>query len=137
MWDLTQNRPWFANMQKTRNVRGLVPAHGHDLFRGPNVFGMYGEWTANPRVFPEKFQLEPSPERVQYQAEVVVDPNLVQANSMRMLGLTPITLEPFESRTGYLLYLNLRSERLLLKVTIGNSTFEFPFHARKRRIGQS
>jgi tetratricopeptide (TPR) repeat protein len=135
MWDLTQNRPWFANMQKTRNVRGLVPARGHDLFRGPNVFGIYGDWAAATRVLPEKFALEPSPERVQYQAEVIVDPSLVRTNNIKVLGLTPISLEPFESRTGYLLYLNPRCERLLLRATIGNATFEFPFKARKRRIG--
>lgn len=133
IWRLTSTRPWLANMQKTRNIRGLVPAKGHDLFRGPNVFGVYGEWAASNRVLPEKFQLHPSPERVEYQAQVVVDPSLVRSNKTEALGLTPVSLEPFESRTGELFYMNPRCEHLLLRVPVGNAIFEFPFVMPKRR----
>lgn len=134
MWDLTQNRPWLANIQKTRNQRGFVPAHGHDLFRGPNIFGIYGHWGALPRELPDKFMLEPSPERVQYQAEVQIDPGLVQSSAINVKGLTPVDLEPFESRTGELFFMNPRCERLLLKIPIGNVVVEIPFSAQRRRI---
>ncbi len=134
MWDLTQNRPWLANMQKTRSQRGFVPPHGHDLFRGPNVFGVYGEWNALPRDLPQTFMLEPSPERVQYQAQAVIDPGLVRSSSIKVSNLVPLTLEPFESRTGELFYLNTRPERMLLTVPIGNVVYEIPFNARRKRI---
>jgi hypothetical protein len=120
-------------MQKTRNIRGLVPAHGHDLFRGPNVFGLYGEWNATSRVLPERFALEPSPENVEEQAQVIVDPGLVRSNNMKVIGLTPVSLEPFESRTGELFYMNPRCEHVMLRVVVGNTTFDFPFTMPKKR----
>jgi tetratricopeptide (TPR) repeat protein len=134
MWDLTQNRPWLANMQKSRNQRGFVPSIGHDLFRGPNVFGVYGEWNALGRDLPQTLMLEPSPENVQYQAEVVVDPGLVHSSQAKMPNLVSITLEPFESRTGELFFLNTRPEKMLLKVPVGNVMYEIPFSARRKRI---
>jgi tetratricopeptide (TPR) repeat protein len=133
IWRLTSNKPWLANMQKTRNIRGLVPAHGHDLFRGPNIFGVYGEWGASARVLPEKFALEPSPENVEEQAKVIVDPGMVHTNDNRILGLIPVSLEPFESRTGELFYMNPRCEHVLLRVYVGNTVFEFPFKTPKHR----
>jgi tetratricopeptide (TPR) repeat protein len=134
MWDLTQNRPWLANMQKTRNQRGFVPPQGHDLFRGPNVFGVYGEWGALPRDLPSKFMLEPSPERVQYQAQTTIDPGLVRSSTIKIPNLIPLTLEPFESRTGEMFFLSTRPERLVLTVPIGNVIYEIPFVARRKRI---
>jgi tetratricopeptide (TPR) repeat protein len=134
MWDLTQNRPWLANMQKSRSQRGFVPSHGHDLFRGPNVFGVYGEWNALGRDLPQTFMLEPSPENVQYQAEVTVDPGVVHSSQAKMPDLVSITLEPFESRTGELFFLNTRPEKMLLKVPVGNVIYEIPFSARRKRI---
>ena len=133
IWRLTYNRPWLANMQKTRNIRGLVPAHGHDLFRGPNVFGIYGNWNATARVLPDKFQLEPSPENVEEQAQVVVDPSLVRSSDINVLGLIPVSLEPFESRTGEQFYMNPRCEHVLLRVVVGNTTFQFPFKMPRKR----
>ncbi len=133
IWRLTYNRPWLANMQKTRNIRGLVPAHGHDLFRGPNVFGIYGNWNATARVLPDKFQLEPSPENVEEQAQVVVDPSLVRSSDINLLGLIPVSLEPFESRTGEQFYMNPRCEHVLLRVVVGNTTFQFPFKMPRKR----
>jgi tetratricopeptide (TPR) repeat protein len=133
IWRLTANKPWFANMEKTRNIRGFVPAHGHDLWRGPNVFGVYGEWAPTSRVLPERFQLELSPEHVTEQAQVVVDPSLVRTNNSKILGLVPVTLEPFESRTGELFYMNPRCEHVLLRVYVGNAVFEFPFKTPKKR----
>ncbi len=135
MWDLTQNRPWLANIQKTRTVRGLVPPHGHDLFRGPNVFGIYGEWPGVSHLKPARAGILPSREGLQYEAEVVVEqPALVRSGQGKMSGLVPIVLEPLESRTGELFYLNPRGEDVLIKVPVGNATFEFPFHCRKKRI---
>jgi tetratricopeptide (TPR) repeat protein len=134
MWDLTMNRPWLANMQKTRSQRGFVPKQGHDLFRGPNVFGVYGEWNALPRDLPSKLMLEPSPERVQYQAEPIIDPGLVRSSTVKLRDLVPISLEPFESRTGELFYLNPRCEKLLLSVPIGNVVYQIPFSAKRKRI---
>ena len=133
IWRLTYNRPWLANMQKTRNIRGLVPAHGHDLFRGPNVFGIYGNWNATARVLPDKFQLEPSPENVEEQAQVIVDPSLVRSSDINVLGLIPVSLEPFESRTGEQFYMNPRCEHVLLRVVVGNTTFQFPFKMPRKR----
>jgi tetratricopeptide (TPR) repeat protein len=134
MWDLTQNRPWLANMQKTRSQRGFVPSSGHDLFRGPNVFGIYGEWAALPRELPTKLMLEPSPERVQYQAETKIDPGLVRSSTIKIRNLIPISLEPFESRTGELFFLNPRCERLELTVPVGNVIYQIPFTAKRKRI---
>lgn len=134
MWDLTMNRPWLANIQKTRSVRGLVPAHGHDLFRGPNIFGIYGDWGAVSRVMPETLASQPSPERVQYQAEHTVDgQGLIRSNTIKTVGMVPVSLEPFESRTGELFYIHPRCD-ILLTVRVGNTSVEIPFHTRKRRI---
>jgi tetratricopeptide (TPR) repeat protein len=133
IWDLTQNRPWLANIQKTRSVRGLVPAHGHDLFRGPNVFGIYRNWEAVTRTFPDRFAIEASPERVQYQSSEE-EGSLIRSNINDIAGLYPIFLEPFESRTGVLFYMNPRCENLLIRIPVGNATFEFPFTCGRRRI---
>ncbi len=134
MWDLTMNRPWLANIQKTRSVRGLVPQQGHDLFRGPNIFGVYGDWTAIPRVMPGRLESQASPERVQYQLESKLDNGLVSSNTIKMTGLVPVSLEPFESRTGELFYIHPRCESVLLTIRVGNSTVQIPFKLRKRRI---
>jgi tetratricopeptide (TPR) repeat protein len=134
MWDLTQNRPWLANMQKTRSQRGFVPPKGHDLFRGPNVFGVYGEWNALPRDLPDKLMLQPSPERVLYQAQTAIDPGLVRSSTIKVRNLCAVTLEPFESRTGELFFLNPRCEKLLLSVPVGNVAYQIPFSAKRKRI---
>lgn len=58
MWDMTYNKPWLANIQKTRTVRGFVSPKGHDMYRGPNIFGIYGKWGGTQRILPpEKFML--------------------------------------------------------------------------------
>jgi hypothetical protein len=134
MWDLTYTRPWLANMQKTRSTRGFVPPLGHDLFRGPNIFGVYGDWGSIPRVLPDKIAAQPSPERVVYQSEHTTDSGLERSNNIRILGLLPVPLETFESRTGEQFYINPRCESVVLTVRIGNATFEIPFKLRKRRI---
>lgn len=135
MWDLTYNRPWLANIQKTRTFRGFVTPRGHDLFRGPNIFGIYGKWGGTPRILPpEKLLLQRSPEQLEEQAQVLVEEDLVRSRNQSALGLTPVTLEPFESRTGVIYYLNLRKEDVLLTVPVGNAVFEFPFKLVKKRI---
>jgi hypothetical protein len=87
-----------------------------------------------PRDLPQTFMLEPSPERVQYQARAVIDPGIVRSSTIKIPNLVPLTLEPFESRTGELFYLNTRPERVVLTVPIGNVTYEIPFNARRKRI---
>lgn len=135
MWDYTYNRPWLANIQKTRVVRGFVPSKGHDMFRGPNIFGIYGKWGGTQRILPpEKFMLNRSPEELEEQAQAVIEEDLVHSRNQGAFGLVPITLEPFESRTGQLFYLNTRKEEVIVKVPIGNVIFTFPFHAPKRRF---
>jgi hypothetical protein len=118
----------------TRNERGLVPSSGHDLFRGPNIFGVYGQWGAQSRDMPDKLAVLASPERVQYQAENMIDNGLIRSSTIKMTGLVPVSLEPFESRTGELFYLNPRCESILLTVRVGNAVFKIPFHCRRRRI---
>lgn len=137
MWDLTHTRPWLANIQKTRTLRGLVPARGHDLFRGPNVFGVYGQWKAVSHTVPERIAAADSRESI----EVLLAggkaselPGLVSSGESQLAGLTPVKLEPFESRTGELFYLNPRDQDVVIKVPIGNALFELPFHTRKQRI---
>ncbi len=135
MWDYTYNRPWLANIQKTRVVRGFVPAKGHDMFRGPNIFGIYGKWGGTQRILPpEKFMLNRSPEELEEQAQAVVEEDLVRSRNQGAFGLVPVTLEPFESRTGQLFYLNTRKEEVMITVPVGNVIFTFPFHAPKRRF---
>ncbi len=138
MWDLTQDRPWLANIQKTRNFRGLVPAEGHDLFRGPNVFGVWGEWAGVSHSVPTRVSVYPSRENIFNRNEdddTATDTGLVRDEQARHAGLTTISLEPLESRTGEIFYIYPRDEDVCVQVVVGNTTFEFPFHCRKRRIG--
>jgi len=137
MWDLTHTRPWLANIQKTRNVRGLVPPNGHDLFMGPNVFGVYGEWKAISHTVPERVGVLPSREGLVGENTDVALPGLVRPSRAKLANLTPVWLEPFESRTGEQFYINPRDADILIKVPIGNATFEFPFHTRKIKIPRS
>jgi tetratricopeptide (TPR) repeat protein len=137
IWDLTHTRPWLANIQKTRNVRGLVPPNGHDLFMGPNVFGVYGEWKAISHTVPERVGVLPSREGLVAENTDVALPGLVRPSRAKLAGLTPVWLEPFESRTGEQFYINPRDADILIKVPIGNAIFEFPFHTRKIKIPRS
>jgi len=132
MWDLTRNRPWLANMQKTRTLRGLVPEIGHDLFRGANTFGVWGDWNAQQKTMAtDKFTQQYSPEQLQLQSQQVADP--IKARD-EIPGLPFETLDPFESRTGELFFMNPRAEKVLVTVPIGNATIEVPFNCHKRRI---
>jgi hypothetical protein len=137
IWDITYKRPWLANIQKTRSNRGFVPAHGHDLWRGPNEFGIYGAWGSAPKVLPEKLSLELSPEQLQEQAAEPLDTSMVHSADANFQGMTTVSLEPFESRTGVLFFMNPRSLEVSLKVPVGNVLFKFPFKCRKRRISDS
>lgn len=137
MWDLTHTRPWLANIQKTRTVRGLVPPNGHDLFMGPNVFGVYGEWKAISHTVPERVGVLPSREGLVGETTDVALPGLVRPSRAKLANLTPVWLEPFESRTGEQFYINPRDADVLIKVPIGNAIFEFPFHTRKIKIPRS
>lgn len=139
MWDLTHTRPWLANVQKTRTVRGLVPPSGHDLFMGPNVFGVWGEWKAVSHTVPVRVGILPSREGLIAQADQSEQvktelPGLLSGGYAKYQGLVPIVLEPFESRTGDLFYLNPRDKDIMLRVPVGNAVFEFPFHTRKLKI---
>jgi hypothetical protein len=137
IWDITYKSPWLANIQKTRPVRGFVPTQGHDLFRGPNIFGLYGQWAGAGRILPEKMTVELSPERVWQQAQTALDPSIMHSAAINYQGLTTFQLDPFESRTGVLFFMNPRSEEMLLKIPVGNVQFQFPFHCRKRRIAHN
>ncbi len=138
MWDLTHTRPWLANIQKTRTVRGLVPPNGHDLFMGPNVFGVYGEWKAISHIVPERVGVLPSREGLVVAESTAVDlPGLVRPSKAKLVGLTPVWLEPFESRTGEQFYLYPRDAEITIKIPIGNAVFEFPFHTRKFKLPRS
>ncbi len=130
MWTKTHTRPWLANIQKTRNVRGLVPSVGHDMFMGPNVFGVYGHWEAISHTVPIRAGIRPSREGLVVGASPKDQalPGLLRSNEAQFAGLTPVWLEPFESRTGYLFYLNQRDTELVIKVPVGNAIFEIPFH---------
>jgi tetratricopeptide (TPR) repeat protein len=134
IWDITYKRPWLANIQKTRTTRGFVPAHGHDLWRGPNVFGIYGAWGSAPKILPDKFSLELSPEQLQEQANEPLDTSMIHSADINFRGMTTVSLEPFESRTGVLFFMNPRSLEVSLQVPVGNVLFKFPFQCRKRRI---
>lgn len=138
MWDLTQDRPWLANIQKTRNFRGLVPAAGHDLFRGPNVFGVWGEWAGVSHTVPTRVSVYPSRENIFNRNEDdahETDAGLIHdQGGIKHAGLSTIALEPMESRTGEIFYIYPRGEDVCVQVVVGNTTFEFPFRCRKRRI---
>jgi tetratricopeptide (TPR) repeat protein len=138
IWSLTQDRPWLANMQKNRNARGLVPKEGHDLFRGPNMFGVWCEWGGMSHTVPTKVSVLPSRENV-FSHEETDDLNhesgLIRNEGSKQAGLMPIALEPYESRTGELFYIYPRGEDTVnVQVNIGNIIFEFPFQCRKQRI---
>lgn len=136
MWDLTHTRPWLANIQKTRTVRGLVPARGHDLFRGPNVFGVYRQWQAVSHIVPAKIGIMASREGLHkngHSTDVKL-PGMLREGSYNVKGHVPVFLEPFESRTGDLFYLNPRDKDVVIKIPVGNSVFEIPFHTRKSKI---
>jgi hypothetical protein len=138
IWSLTQDRPWLANMQKNRDVRGLVPKEGHDLFRGPNMFGIWGEWGGMSHVVPNKISILSTRENVFDRSEtddLNHESGLIRNEGTKQAGLMPISLEPFESRTGELFYIYPRGEDMVnVQVNIGNVIFEFPFQNRKRRI---
>jgi tetratricopeptide (TPR) repeat protein len=137
MWDLTQDRPWLANIQKTRSYRGLVPTQGHDLFRGPNVFGVWGQWPGIAHIVSKGLGNNTSRENIflRYQNDdKQTDTGLIRSQAVQQSGMTPIYLEPFESRTGELFFIAPRGEDIRVKVTVGNATYSFPFHVRKRRI---
>jgi len=138
IWSLTQDRPWLANMQKNRNVRGLVPSEGHDLFRGPNMFGVWGEWGGISHVVPTRVSVLPSRENVFDRGEtddLNHESGLIRSEGGRQAGLMPISLEPYESRTGELFYIYPRGEYTVnVQVNVGNVLFEFPFKTRKKRI---
>ncbi len=137
MWDLTQDRPWLANIQRTRNIRGLVPPSGHDLFRGPNVFGVWGEWPGVSHTVPTRVSVYPSRENIFNRNEdddIDTEAGLIRNEGAKHAGLATIALEPMESRTGETFYIYPRGEDILVQVVVGNTTFEFPFHCRKRRI---
>ncbi len=139
MWDLTHTRPWLANIQKTRTVRGLVPPNGHDLFMGPNVFGVWGEWKAISHIVPERIGVLPSREGLVTEIDRtnVALPGLVRQSHAKLPGLTPVWLEPFESRTGELFYLYPRDCDIDIKVPVGNAIFQFPFRTRKFKLPRS
>lgn len=135
MWDLTQNRPWLANIQKTRGVRGLVPHEGHDLFRGPNVFGVYGQWKAVSHTVPERLSIHPSREGLfSSDEDDTALTGMLRANHSSFKDCFNVTLEPFESRTGEIFYLNPRDQDVIISVPVGNTVFELPFHTRKQKI---
>lgn len=139
MWDLTHTRPWLANIQKTRTVRGLVPEKGHDLFRGPNVFGVYREWEAISHIVPARVGVLVSREGLYSStsnqiARVATMPGMLRSGGDSIKDHVPVFLEPFESRTGDIFYLNPRDKDIILKIPVGNAIFEIPFHTRKAKI---
>ncbi|MBZ0187624.1 MAG: hypothetical protein K8F91_15360, partial [Candidatus Obscuribacterales bacterium] len=82
---------------------------------------------------PKLISIMPSREGLQRADKSVVSlPGLLSMGNNKILGKYPAFLEPFESRTGELFYLNQRDADIVIKVPVGNAVFEIPFHARKK-----
>ncbi|MCA9804794.1 MAG: hypothetical protein KC777_22640, partial [Cyanobacteria bacterium HKST-UBA02] len=108
---------------------------GHDLFRGPNVFGVYGQWKAVSHTVPERLSIHPSREGLFGSTEDdTALTGMLRANHSSFKDCFNVTLEPFESRTGEIFYLNPRDQNVIISVPVGNTIFELPFHTRKQKI---
>ncbi len=58
------------------------------MFRGPNIFGIYGKWGGTQRILPpDKFMLNRSPEELEEQAQAVIEEDLVHFSQSRCLWL--------------------------------------------------
>lgn len=125
VWDLTWKRPVLANTQRTRSsigfLRGSPPDIADDY--GGNVFGTFGRWAAGPRSIPDIVARE----RMHARGESILQPGVALATSIGALKLNPVTLGPHESRTGIVFFENQPFEEAMVRVTVGNSIFEFPF----------
>ena len=73
-------------------------------------------------------------ENINEDDDVDTEAGLIRNEGAKQAGLATIALEPMESRTGETFYIYPRGEDILVQVVVGNTTFEFPFHCRKRRI---
>ncbi|HEY9870259.1 MAG TPA: tetratricopeptide repeat protein [Candidatus Obscuribacterales bacterium] len=125
VWDLTWKRPALANIQRTRASIGRLRGESPDISSdyGGNVFGMYGDWGLGPRSLPEIVNRE----RMHARGESVLLPGVASASSIGVLDLRPVTIAPYESRTGIIFFPYRPFQRAVLKVSIGNACFEFPY----------
>ena len=88
---------------------------------------------------PTKVSVLPSRENVFDRSEtddLNHESGLIRSEGIKQSGLLPISLEPYESRTGELFYIYPRGEDTVnVQVNVGNVIFEFfPFNAGKNRI---
>jgi len=95
---------------------------------------VYGKWKAVSHTVPQKVGLMPSRERVLDRPDQNSQalPGLMLKGNYKAPGVVPVWLEPFESRTGVLFYLNPRDCDVVINVPVGNATFKLPFHTRKK-----
>ena len=124
---LTRNQPFVYNLLITRKTAGFLenglPDIKHEL--GANVFGMYGQWgVSTGEALSRKYGYA--------RAETIMETDKTQSQYMKSLDFVPTVLEPGESRSGIVFFANPIFQEAVLRLTIGNTTFKFPFHAPPR-----
>lgn len=118
---LTRNQPFLTNVQITRRSPKVAPGEMPDLTHnlGGNVFGMYGDWPVSGSG--DTDNVSDTHQVVEVTREIKASSNLAASD------LLPVMLKPGESRSGLVFFRDPRFEEARLKLTLGNTTFSFPF----------
>ncbi len=124
VWDWTHRQPSLAYLQQ--NTINTAQATGRAPFADTtsgNVFGQYGRWTQSSA----KFSDAAARTRIQTELDRLIDSGHLKFNVVRALDVTGVSLEPGESRTGLVFFSNPHVGDAVLRVFVGNVSFDFPF----------
>lgn len=122
---LTWRRRWLEHIQKSRKIPGYLKngALDPDDFYGNNVFGMYGAWDSNLRDAPPIVTRE----QFFYEDHKTSDADLLTFMRGSSSSIRPTFIEAGGARTGLVLFLHDRYEKLMVRLHIGNALVQIPF----------
>ncbi len=124
IWDWTHRQPSLAILQQTTMdpARSPVTVPACLECTGGNLWGRYGRWEI---IGPTNSSAKA---RAQSQIESMLLSGEVRLDTVRALDLSMVHMGAGESRSGLVFFFsNPHAGDVILRVFVGNTTFDFPF----------
>ncbi len=125
VWDWTHRQPSLAILQQNTIDTGSIATRAPACKECPggNLWGRYGRWDATPATL----SYSTAKARARSQIESILMAGEVKWDTVRALDLNIVRIGPNESRSGLVYFANPHFGDAVLRIFVGNSSFDFPF----------
>jgi tetratricopeptide (TPR) repeat protein len=125
VWDWTHRQPSLAILQQNTIDPGSIATRAPACKECPggNVWGRYGRWDSTPA----SLSYSTAKNRARSQIESILMAGEVKWDTVRALDMNIVRIGPNESRSGLVYFANPHFGEAILRIFVGNTSFDFPF----------